>query len=557
IVGLRYLISYEFPDSGLAFLYSVLVYVSNFAVLGYVPLMLLLLPVIILVPKKPLVMPLAVAFAAFIFAVLVLDSNIFVQYRYHLSGLTIAIFETSTWVMAGVILLALLMFEALLAVNVWSWLSAAGRRTRGALLASVLVAAWLAAQGIHIWADAVAYTPVTQFTRLLPGYYPIKAKRTLAKLGWLDPEEVERRRSLRRAVGPDGGQLKYPLEPLQCSADKPTLNILLVLIDALRPDSLIATQTPVLHAFAEQGIRFAQHYSGGNSSRMGIFSLFYGLPSTYWQSFYDGQRAPVLMQQLQASGYQIVPYSAVGFGSPSQIDRTVFAGVSELHTVPSNQAVTDGWLEFLQTVDGRQPFFGFLYYDPGTAVSFADGDARDLAARTRAYKDGVRLIDKEVGRVLEGVTALGLNNSTLIIVASDHGYELDDNGLGYIGHGSSFSRAQLRSTLLMQWPGREAQTVDYRTAHHDVAGTVLQGALGCDTAPEQYSSGSDLFDDEPWQWIIAGSYNAHAIVQPDRVVVNYGGLTEVLGEDYRPGRELEIDGTVLQDAMLEMQRFYK
>ena len=78
---------------------------------------------------------------------------------------------------------------------------------------------------------------------------------------------------------------------------------------------------------ADEALQFRNHYSGGNSSRMGFFSMFYGLPSTYWQAFNDTQRQPVLMDQLAARGYEITGFSSVGFGSPSRIDHTLFAAV--------------------------------------------------------------------------------------------------------------------------------------------------------------------------------------------------------------------------------------
>ena len=81
-------------------------------------------------------------------------------------------------------------------------------------------------------------------------------------------------------------------------------------------------------AFRDAGQSFANHWSGGNSSRMGLFSMFYGLPSTYWQSFYDVQRPPVLLDEFRRQGYALMTSSAVGYGSPTLIDRTVFAGVA-------------------------------------------------------------------------------------------------------------------------------------------------------------------------------------------------------------------------------------
>ena len=41
---------------------------------------------------------------------------------------------------------------------------------------------------------------------------------------------------------------------------------------------------------------------------------------------------------------------------------------------------------------------------------------------------------------------------------------------------------------------------------------------------------------------MAGSYNSHAIVEPDKIIVtNPGGFIEVLGPDYRPDSELKLD----------------
>jgi membrane-anchored protein YejM (alkaline phosphatase superfamily) len=122
----------------------------------------------------------------------------------------------------------------MLAGNVWQRV-ATSRGGKGIWLAVVLILCWCGGQGTHIWADATAYVPVLSFTRYLPVYFPIKAKRRLSQLGLVDHEVVERERLLRKASAPDSGQLRYPLQPLACSASKATLpNILFVVIDALR-----------------------------------------------------------------------------------------------------------------------------------------------------------------------------------------------------------------------------------------------------------------------------------------------------------------------------------
>lgn len=566
LVGIRYLLAFGMPASGAAGIYIALAFIGQFALLGLL-FMLILWPLAALLARRTPLNLLAAPLAAFLLTVIVLDTNVFTSYRYHLSRLTAEIFEASTWVLAGIIFIVALVFQFLLSANVWRWLQAGGR-SRGGLLALALGLVWLTGQGMHIWADAVAYTPITAFTRYLPLYFPVKAKRRLVKLGWLDPARVERERLLRSAQLPDAGQLDYPLRNLRCAPAETLPNVLFVLIDGLRPDHVTQEFTPVIADFADRNIQFSNHYSGGNSSRMGIFSMFYGLPSTYWQSFYDLQRGPVLLDQLAASGYEINAFSAVGFGSPAQIDRTVFAALSEEHRYDTrsaadpNHAATEAWVDWLGSrASAAAPFFSFIYYDPGYSpveVPVPPVADSELATRHANYIAGIGAVDAELAQLLAQLGPDGSANNTLIIVASDHGYEFDELGLGNVGHGSNYGQYQLRSVLLMDWPGRDAQVYRERSSHHDLPGTLMREILGCTNPYSDYSSGGNLFDNKAWPWIIAGSYNSHAIVTPEMIIVNYpGGLIELLDTEYRPAAGLQIDKSQVESAMLEMRRFYR
>ena len=63
----------------------------------------------------------------------------------------------------------------------------------------------------------------------------------------------------------------------------------------------------------------------------------------------------------------------------------------------------------------------------------------------------------------------------------------------------------------------------------------IVSSSACTNAPSDYASGKSLFDTQDWEWFIAGSYNSHAIVQPDKVVVTYpGGFIDIhSAKDYR------------------------
>jgi hypothetical protein len=575
LVGLRFLWGYPLQWDLLGAVYGVLAFVGHFALLAALPVGLCVVPLIVILPRKWPVTVVAVLLGALALTLLVVDGNVFAEHRYHLTPLVALLFEPVTWVLVGIIACMAVAFEALLAGFVRRRLQRNPPRG-GRWLAAALCAAWAASQLIHMWADAIGHTPVTQLTRYLPAYFPIHAKRTLARLGLVDAATVERQRLVSRAGTAAAGQLNYPLRPLSCTPPARRLNVLVLMIDALRPDAVVPALLPELAALRAQSAEFASHWSGGNSSRAGLFSLFYGLPATYFEAFYGVQQAPVLVEHMRAAGYQLALFSAPGFSTPTDMARTAFAGTAglggerrDLGASARNRAVTDGWLEWLGARDATRPFFGFLYYDPpmGDASAAADGplplderyaDDPDVAAAWRRYRLALRMVDGEVGRALGALHEAGLADSTVIIATSDHGYEFDDNDLGYMGHASNFSAAQLRATLLVRWPGRDPRRYEHRSSHYDVAPTLLQGVFGCTGDPADYSLGGNLFAGRDWSWLIAGSYNAYAIVEPGHVIVTHpGGFVEVLGADYRPLPRAHIDPGTVGAAMSAMRRFYR
>jgi len=574
LVALRYLTAWSWPASAAATVYVPVTMVGHMAVLAIALPFLVLGPLIAVWPARRAVVGVAVLIAALGLTLLVIDTNVFVERRFHVSLFTAVLFDTATWVFAAVVLAIALTFETILAGMLERWLLSRARPAGGAWLAAAIVLCGLVSQGLHIWAAAVSFSPITRFTALMPVYFPVHATGRLTELGWIDEDQIRQDRLLRKATADVAGELAYPLQPLQCpDASARPLNVLWILIDALRPDAVDPVTTPRLAELRAKGQAFANHWSGGNSSRMGLFSMFYGLPSTYWQVFYDTQRPPLLMDEFRRQGYTLMTSSAVGYGEPTLIDRTVFAGVPGLKPesaesgVEKNRTVTADWLAWLRSRTDDAPFFAFLYYDPpvtdgaGGAALGADGRYPanpEARSRWQRYRQGANMVDGEVARVLAALEAAKLGDNTLVIVASDHGYEFDDLGLGYYGHASNFGPYQLRATLLMRWPGRAPKVYEHRSSHMDLPATLLQGLFGCVNPPADYSVGRNIFDGVSWDWIIAGSYHAHAIIEPDRVMVSEpGGFAEVLGPDYRPPADARLNPQRIEEFLLEMRRFYR
>ncbi len=572
LVGLRYLVLYQWPDSAAGILYPPLAMLGNFSLVTAFVMVVLCGGLLAFGPLRRTVMTVAVIAAALMLALLVLDTQVFAERRMHLSFLVAVLFEPATWIASAMVLAVAILFESMFAGILGRWLAARPARG-GRRLALGLVAVWVASQGMHIWADAVGYGPVTRFTQAIPLYYPQSAKRLLAKLGLVDPERVRQARLMRRTAHEEEGELRYPLAPLQC-AGTARLNVFWIVVDALRPDAPDPSLTPALAGFRDRGIVFGDHWSAGNSSRMGAFAMFYGLPSTYFQSFYVAERPPVLLDRFRAGGYEIFAADAAGFGSPTQMDRTAYAGVSGLHTgaglarVESNRKVTRDFAQWIGARGAAQPFFALLWYnhsdtDVGDAGPALAPDGRyasnpEAAARWLRYRRGLALIDGEVAKALAALDAAGRASDTIVFVMGDHGFEFDDLGLGYYGHATNYARYQLQTPLWMRWPGREPRRYTHRSSHLDLPATLLQELFGCRNPPSEYGMGRNLFDGKSWEWIIAGSYHSYAIVEPGRIVVTTpGGLAEVLDADYRRADDTALDAALIEQAIAEMRRFYR
>jgi len=579
LVSLRYFSGQAVVETVLAWAYLVSAYIGHHFLLTAVPLFLVATPLIVLLPRRRALTVIAVVLYALMLALMMLDSLLWSQSRFHINALTMKILGWQSWVFAGVIFIIGLAFESMLARAAWNWVLA-GKSRYGALAGATCALMVLASQAIHIWADATYYVPVTSLAQSLPVYRGIKAKGLLAKAGWFNAEE-SRERGLARRIARDlddsgARMLNYPLEPLQCGAQKP-LNLLFIIADAMRGDVVTPEHAPNITRFAAQhGMDFRNHFSGGNSSRMGMFSLFYGLPPGYWSSFASVQRSAVLVDELQAQGYQLGLFTSASIYAPVALDRTAFARIPDLRMVTEpesdppwqrDRTLTGEWFDWLDARDPGRPFFGFLFYDatnggsvpPDYPVRFEPADASEQAVKFANYRSAVHYVDSVIGTVLDDLEARGLLETTVVLISADHGEEFGESSEKLQKHGSGYTRLQLVTPMVLSWPGRpEGVTYTQRTSHYDVVPTLMQSLLGCSNPPSEYSVGTNLFEGRSWDFMVAGSYYNYAVLEPDQVTVTFpNGLYEVRDWDYRLAADPKFRGDVLEAVAEQNARFYR
>jgi membrane-anchored protein YejM (alkaline phosphatase superfamily) len=578
LVSLRYFGGNAPADTALAWIYLVSVYIGHHVLLTVTPLFLLATPLIVIVPRRRVVTAAAIVLFALMIALMMLDSLLWSQSRFHINALTMKILGWQSWVFAGVIFGIGLVFEAMLAKGVWNWVLAPKKR-RGGLAAALCALMIVVSQGIHAWADAAYYVPVTSLGQALPVYKGVTAKSLMTRTGLVDVTASRERELARRVAqdfeGASGRQLRYPLKPLQCTGGE-GLNLLFIVIDSLRGDVVTPELAPRITGFAaEHGVDFRNHFSGGNSSRMGMFSLFYGLPPGYWSSFSSLQRPSVLIDEMQSRDYQLGLFSSATLYRPVVLDRTAFANVPNLRMVTEPESdpawkrdrkLTGEWFDWLDRRDPDRPFFGFLFYDAVMGRNFppdhqawtAPPAGHPRAEEFGEYLAALSSVDGLIGTVLDDLQERGLLEETVVLITSDHGEEFGESGEALDKHGSGYTRYQLVTPMVVAWPGREAGAAfEYRTSHYDIVPTLMQGLFGCSNPAADYSVGTSLFDRQSWDWMVAGSYYNYAVLEPDQITVTFpNGLYEVRDWDYHLARDPQFRGSVLEAVSEQNARFH-
>lgn len=496
--------------------------------------------------------------------VMILDAVVFSQYRMHLGpyvwglvaggagGETFLVFSRKLPFLLGAGALVIVAAEGAL-------FSLCLRLAQGRLrpLARPVWITWVAllvgANVWYAWADAHYQVNITQESGHFPFYRPITAKRVFRKFGVTDFEQ----RPMLPSASSRG--LFYPSQPLECAPQRRP-NVLLIVVDAWRADHLQPQFTPNIFTLVPQSLRFEHHVSGGNVTRFGLFSMFYGLSGNYWWPVLDHQTPPVLMTELRRQNYDLEILGSSPLVHP-EFDRTIFSGIQGLRLktpgatpYERDRRVAADMVEFLSDPKrARKPFFGFLWLNsvhsysipPDYPLPFqpswrevnhmALGPGFDKTPYLNRYRNALHFVDAEVGKVLDALRRSGLADDTLLIVTSDHGEEFNDTGKNYWGHNGNFSPYQVAVPLLVRGPGwQRGGVVSYMTTHNDLASTILTDALGCTTPSAAYSLGWPLRQTEGRRdYFAVVDYNDTGMYEPDRITLfsPFGGFP-VYSHDY-------------------------
>ncbi len=377
----------------------------------------------------------------------------------------------------------------------------------------------------------------------------------------------------------------YPLSRLEFESDIEPLNIVFIVIDAWRFDMLNEKITPNINQFIREFpvLSFEDHTSGGNGTRTGIFSMFYGVFGSYWLLMETEQIGPVFIDELLNRDYQMGIFASAKLTSPA-FNQTVFSNVENLrlHSDGDNAwerdlDIVNDWESWLQNRDGGKPFFNFFFFDSAHAYAVPpnyerpftpilemvdyhklDNDYNPLPFFNR-YKTSLHYVDSLVGKVLSRLTKENILANTMVVITGDHGQEFNENKKNYWGHGSNFTKYQINVPLIIYWPGKEQAVYTHRTNHVDLAPTIITDLLKCKNQLSDHSNGRNLFDPNERKWIFSGGgLSSQAIIEKESIteLFNTGGY-EIYAQDYSVIKGAKLNPETVKDSILEKRRFYK
>jgi membrane-anchored protein YejM (alkaline phosphatase superfamily) len=253
---------------------------------------------------------------------------------------------------------------------------------------------------------------------------------------------------------------------------------------------------PNLWSLSQRGITCKTHFSGGNSTNLGMFSLFNGLDAIWF-----GQPvtySPLLNRLFRSAGYEVGFFGGRDDWRTFRMDGFIDSQHYDVfETLPyagllSDRRATELAIRFLSPDGGikpssepdRKPRLAILYLYGTHAIyhSYVEDQVFAPAADERLpypysesmrdqvwnrYKNAARTVDRFIGSVMREDLAM--------LVVGDHGEAFLEDGT--IGHGIRISRQQNMTPAVLATPDTLKRAIHAPTGHIDLLPTLLESEM--------------------------------------------------------------------------------
>ena len=568
IISLRYIAYSGLADSTLGIIYQFISLIGHFSFLAALVFGILLFPLAFLISNNLIYRLISLLIATIAITFLIVDTQIYRLYSFHLNPMIWQFLQKPEQV------------EAIYAINlhyisipiifisqvVFSWIM--WRKVRnihakhiGRPIALFLFSMFAVSHLLFVWADATQYRPVTNQKSLYPLSYPMTARTFLTKQGWLSEESLKENRL--GLEGTSQNQLKYPIQNINYigQAENANANILIVNVEALRADMLNPMNMPHLQTLADNGINFKNHYSGADNSKQGVFSLFYGLPNSYWDTVVENHIAPILMTKINDEKREMSLFSSIGLVQPEFLQSSfsqlsVKANVHYAKTENNNQVVQQ-WKKWVSNRSENKPWFSYLYLEQKNSYQFSQYGKKSIAEQSKnlaLYQSQVAIIDDQIEQLIKTLKQQKQYDNTIIIITGTHG--------------QSFKASDSDDTLIngshvpmvLVLPKEAPQVITRMTSHSDIASTLMEEVFSVENTSSDYSIGQHLLDNTQRQYVLSGDLNDYIIYEAEKIT-KFSRNGNINSIDWQ-GNHIEeaeynkdYDITLLIDVLTTLRRF--
>jgi arylsulfatase A-like enzyme len=278
-------------------------------------------------------------------------------------------------------------------------------------------------------------------------------------------------------------------------------DILVVVVESFRRELVNADVMPNLWQYAQNGVYCQSHFSGGNATNHGMFSLMNGLEAVWYQR--PVRFSPLMNRLLRSAGYEMGFFAGHdqwrefymdGYISREHFDHFEVAPADGLDSDRRATLLASMFLDRKDNpapppstsgvaADVDPPRFAllYLYATHATYNSYSEDQVFQPAADDRflypyprssreavwnRYANSARTVDRFLGAVMR--------EDRLIVVTGDHGESFLDDGT--IGHGIRISEFQNMTPAVVYIPSSEPRMIESPTTHADLLPTLLSAA---------------------------------------------------------------------------------
>lgn len=357
-------------------------------------------------------------------------------------------------------------------------------------------------------------------------------------------------------------------------------NVLILVIDALRPDHLgcygyALPTSPAIDKLARRGVLFADATSASSYTRAAVPSIFASVHPGAHGVLTQGKQVEVLSDEYKTLAETLKErgYATAAFAPNPSLHRTFnfdqgfdlydddfqigVRGVQDYETASKINERTLRWLH----ANPEKPFFAYLHYrdvhapyvppppydrmfdKPGAGRPLTEDEYktqppelrrpsrfRDLDSYVEQYDGEIRYTDDHLARFLETLSKEGFLDNTVIFLTADHGESFLEHGSWT--HGTGLYEELARVPLLLVLPGEKhaGKRIEAPVQTTDLYPTVLD-LLDVPIPPEL--QGKSLFE------AIAGSADpgrpvfGEALVSRGHRPRNFGTFVAVRAGDWK------------------------